>query len=109
MAARAWGYAIDHGVEVGFGGVGYENFRATTGLVISPYYDHFPTEMTDAIAASGAYIFFHTHQYMGGHAGFSGNGDQNICSINHWFCVVYAGPTGRGGDRGWYYMDFTNY
>jgi RHS repeat-associated protein len=107
MAAKSWGYAIDNDVEVGFGGKGYSNFTPTTKLVISKYEDSLTKSQVDGIAASGAEIFFHTHQDMNGTLpGFSRN-DQQTCSMHAFFCVVYAGPQGRGGDRGWYYYDFT--
>lgn len=102
MAAEAWGIAIDRQVEVGFGGIGFGDFKPTTHLIISEFYDHIPKKDIDAIAATGANVFFHTHQYMGGFPGFSKT-DQQTCSSHGFFCVTYAGAHGRGGDYGWYY------
>ncbi|MBB4097481.1 RHS repeat-associated protein [Sphingomonas kyeonggiensis] len=102
MAAAAWGKAIDEQVEVGFGGIGFDDFRPTTGLISSDAGKFISKEQIKAIADTGANVFFHTHQYMYGYPGFSGT-DQQTCSMYGFFCVVYAGARGRGGDYGWYY------
>jgi hypothetical protein len=80
--------AMDTGREITFGGIGYENFRPTTGL-ISGSATSIPNSVLSRINATGAIVFFHTHQNAHLFPGPSPY-DQQVISKYGFFGVIYA-------------------
>ena len=100
MAREAFIRAMNTGVEISFGGIGYDNFKPTTGL-IPGFATGIPDRVLKHIRDTGAEVFFHTHQNTNLFPGPS-PGDQSAFSRYGFFGVIYA-----AGGLGIYVYDAT--
>ena len=98
MALTAWKESSRTHREVGFGGIGYADFRATTNFIYGRAAS-ISKEQVARIAASGAIVFFHTHPNLHLFPGLSIY-DQGVYQKYGFFGAVY-------GFNGWYWYDAT--
>lgn len=98
-ATISWENANKIGKEHAFGGVGFQDFKLTYGIIFGAK-DAIGPRSVHNIANSGATIFFHTHQNGGNFVPSFSPGDLSNIKRHSFFGLVFS-------NNGWYFYDAT--